>query len=71
MTITSHATKLNALQDRIKAKIDTLEGKAAIGVYLDDLESEMIDSPYGDMLFEFAWEYSQARLAEFDAASYT
>ena len=66
MTITSHATKLNALQDRIATKIDSLSNKVEIGAYLDALESEMFELPYGDMLYEFAWEYAQGKASEFD-----
>lgn len=71
MTISTQANKINSAMDKIKANIDSFTSFAQIEQYLDALESDILENPYGDMLYEFAWEYAQARLAEFDAASYT
>lgn len=71
MTIVKHTSKINSAMDKIKANIDSFTSFAQIEQYLDELESDILETSYGDMLYEFAWEYAQARLAEFDAASCT
>lgn len=59
MTIANTISKYDILHNRIKAKLDSMRSAEEIGNYLDDLEANILEIPYGDMLHEFACEYAQ------------
>ena len=48
--------------DKISAQLAALNDRKAIIDYLDSLESRICDLPYGDMLYEHAFEIAQVKL---------
>ena len=48
--------------DKISAQLAALNDRQSIIDYLDSLESRICDLPYGDMLYEHAYEVAQTRL---------
>lgn len=68
MTITKAISQYGIAQSRIKAKLDAMQSATEISDYLDWFEAEMIEIPYGDMLFEFACEYANACIKELNHA---
>lgn len=48
--------------DAISKHLALLNDRQSIFDYLDNLESRICDLPYGDMLYEHAYEIAQTRL---------
>ena len=48
--------------DKISAQLAALNDRQSIIDYLDSLESRICDLPYGDMLYEHAFEIAQVKL---------
>ena len=48
--------------DNISAQLAALNDRQSIIDYLDSLESRICDLPYGDMLYEHAFEIAQVKL---------
>ena len=48
--------------DNISAQLAALDDRKAIIDYLDSLESRICELPYGDMLYEHAFEIAQVKL---------
>ncbi|NDD55336.1 hypothetical protein EBZ39_15990 [bacterium] len=50
--------------EQVSNKIFSFQTKQAIVDYLDQLESESIETPYGDVIYEHAYELAQVRLQQ-------
>ena len=48
--------------DKISAQLAALNDRQSIIDYLDSLESRICELPYGDMLYEHAFEIAQVKL---------
>jgi hypothetical protein len=48
--------------EQVSAKINSMTDADSIKEYLDKLESMIIELPYGDILYEHAYEIAQVRI---------
>ena len=51
---------VNTLCQKASSRLDTMQSREAVISFLDRLESEIIETPYGDVIYEHAYEYAQA-----------
>lgn len=59
--------KLLQVFDQVSNKVFSLQTKQAIVDYLDQLESDIIETPYGDAIYEHAYELAQVRLQQINS----
>ena len=53
-------SNLDALTKAVSSRLDAMESREAVIAYLDQLEADIPEHFYGDMLYEHAYEYAQA-----------
>jgi hypothetical protein len=58
--------KLFSVFDQVSAKIFNMTDRQDIINYLDMLEADIIETPYGDMVYEHAFELAQVRFQQLD-----
>jgi len=56
MSLQTYSQALQAVSSRL----DAMSSREAVGDYLDALEADIIETPYGDAVYEYAYEYAQA-----------
>jgi hypothetical protein len=54
-----HYRKVDQALDSVRDKLEECSSLDSAIEYLNDLESQIIEVPYGDVLYEYAWEYMQ------------
>ncbi len=54
-----HYRKVDQALDSVRDTLEECSSLDAAIEYLNDLESQIIEVPYGDVLYEYAWEYMQ------------
>jgi hypothetical protein len=57
-----HAQELDGAFTAIGRRLDACETPAQVHAYLDELEAEIIERPYGDALHEHACELAHIRI---------
>jgi hypothetical protein len=57
-----HAQELDGAFTAIGRRLETCETPAQVHAYLDELEAEIIEQPYGDALHEHACELGIIRI---------
>ena len=55
-----HTMLVDTLCQKISRHLDSMSNREAVIGYLDHLESQIVEIPYGDVLYEHAYEYAQA-----------
>lgn len=58
----AHAKALDGKFTAISKRLDACETYAQVRAYLDELEAEISEQPYGDMLHEHACELAHIRV---------
>ena len=56
--------KLLQVFEQVSNKVFSLQTKQAIVDYLDQLEADIIETPYGDAIYQHAYELAQVRLQQ-------
>lgn len=51
---------VDTLCQKISRNLDSMSTREAVIAYLDNLEAQIVEIPYGDVLYEHAYEYAQA-----------
>jgi len=54
-----HYGKVDQALDSVRDRLEECSSLDAAIEYLNNLESQIIEVPYGDLLYEYAWEYMQ------------
>jgi hypothetical protein len=57
-----HAQRLDGAFTAISNRLDACKTPAQVHAYLDELEAEIIEQPYGDALHEHACELAHIRI---------
>lgn len=57
-----HAQELDGAFTAIGRRLETCETPAQVHAYLDELEAEIIERPYGDALHAHAFELAHIRI---------
>ena len=59
---------LDSCLEKVSSKIRNLNDEELIGSYLDMLESRILEMPFGDMIYEHAFEVAQVKIQELKAS---
>ena len=51
---------VDTLCQKISRHLDSMSSRESVIAYLDNLEAQIVEIPYGDVLYEHAYEYAQA-----------